>query len=75
MIFSIRRFSPITRINPDETWETTTDVPNGGWQCHLHGIKIIDDDGNAVDPLVLHNAIKMNVGEEFWEIDYTGIKP
>jgi hypothetical protein len=60
--------------DPDETWETTTDMPNCGWDWYMKGIEIIDDDGDEVESRALHTAIENHAGEEFWEIDYSEIE-
>jgi hypothetical protein len=60
--------------DPEETWKTTTDTPNGGWRWYMNGIKIVDDDGDEIEPMELHTAIEKHAGEEFWEIDYSEIE-
>jgi hypothetical protein len=61
--------------NPKTTWQTTTEVPNGGWRCFMKGIKVVDKTGNEIYPSTLYNAIETHGGNKFWEIDYTEIRP
>jgi hypothetical protein len=59
--------------DPDGTWETTTDTPNGGWQWYIKGIKIVDEDGDEIEPMRLHNTIVKHADVEFWRIYYSEI--
>jgi len=58
--------------NPDETLETTTNAPKGGWFWVLKGVDIVDQ-GEYVSPMIINGIIETYATAKFVTIDYNWI--